>query len=624
MNDLEKYQLLFSGRTDAYAEGYPDPEKPGKYRYATVDAPLDARVLAAHLAGETLVGQYNLRPDSTVGWFAVDFDGASYEEALADARTQQARFETAGLVTYLERSRSGLGVHLWGFLKVPLDAGLVRRALKPLLVKAASLDRLYPLQAALGPKGYGNLLALPYGGLSEHMRFLGPDGAPLELGAFLAQVTRNLPGVITELATLAPVESLPVARLSAAGGTGLLQLVSSFGCQFVRHVWQNRSTVKEPLWYAAVSQATRFRYGRAFAQALSRGRASREAEVEAKFQNASQFAPVSCAYIHEHFPEYACTHCPMKAPYLLAERQLGELQSAAASLDPLGSFEADLAHARQLASGRTRYGIPWPQDTLGSVVRLRPGELTIVGAAPSRGKTWLLVDTAVRLARQGIPVVVFSAETGARGLRNRLLANAAQVDSRVLTGELRGRAEEWARLEAAARELAGLRIFVDYVTADADVMARQLEQVIFGHQQLDLDESYVVLFDYLQYGTGKPGEETRYERVSRLSSESKLLAKLLNQPVVAFSQVRRETESAEEPDLTWFKESGRIEADMDVGILLTGERLQGEWAPRQAHVVKQREGQANVRLDFRLNQSYGLWVPYHSSGAASVIGLDAA
>jgi len=73
------------------------------------------------------------------------------------------------------------------------------------------------------------------------------------------------------------------------------------------------------------------------------------------------------------------------------------------------------------------------------------------------------------------------------------------------------------------------------------------------------------------------------------------------------SQLVRSAEGDDSPDMTWFKNSGRIESDIDLGIIMTGERMTGDWATRSLHIVKQREGVANVRMDFSLQQTYGFW-----------------
>jgi len=150
---------------------------------------------------------------------------------------------------------------------------------------------------------------------------------------------------------------------------------------------------------------------------------------------------------------------------------------------------------------------------------------------------------------------------------------------------------------------------------NADDVLMQIERTLL-REQIPLDTPYVVMFDYLQFGSKMPGEDKEYDRLSRLTSEFKFMAKLLERSVIVFSQVKREHEGDAEPNLTWFKGTGRIESDMDVGIIITGERTVGDVAQRFLSVVKQREGMAGVKLQFLLQQGFGYW-DYQGSGATS-------
>jgi len=188
-----------------------------------------------------------------------------------------------------------------------------------------------------------------------------------------------------------------------------------------------------------------------------------------------------------------------------------------------------------------------------------------------------------------------------------LLARAAEVDTLAMRGERRIGPlsdEEWQRLQEGARALAELPIYTDYTSLTADAVLSQVESTILSHS-IPLDSPYVIFFDYLQFGQKQQGDQSEYERLSRLSGEFKYIAKILEHPVVVFSQLKRENEGDKEPEINWFKGTGRIESDMDVGIIITGDRTIGSEAPRSMTLVKQREGPANVRVEFLLKQAYG-------------------
>lgn len=646
---VEQFDSLFYGRRDVFAEGYPDPHKPAKFRYALVREPLTHKVIKQHFSGERCVGVYPLVEDQ-VGWFAIDFDAPKDEagnvitepdpfDVAWESAVQQANaFERAGLHVHLERSRSGKGVHVWGFIDEPVSAGVVRQALKPLLTDHeifSSRDRMFPMQPTTDnlKEGLGNLIALPfYGGVRAQGFSSFLDASTQEIIApriWLASVLRNSAAVITQLAEEAPDET-PRSRQQGNGrqsgdpatdyrpqnpSTGVFKVISPYGCAFMRHCWVDRRSLSEPEWYAAIQQATCFRHGREFAHAISRDYKTYDAgATDAKFDQALRNPPVGCAWIHDNYPDNACEGCPMNAvgvktaPYRLASRPILELVgSSEQPMEIAGSFEPDLKRVERFDRRELESGIPWGIPGLDKFHRLRPSEMTVVGAMQSIGKTHLMVDAAYRLSKVGVPVFVFSAETGRSSLRQRILGRAAEVDTRALRGERTGvplSDSEWKRLRAASDELEKLPLYLDYTSLDADSVLSQVEDTILRYG-VSLDTPYVLFFDYLQFGSKIGEDRTEYDRVTRLSTEFKFTAKVLEKPVVVFSQLIRAAEGDDEPSITWFKNTGRIESDMDAGFIITGERVEGARAPRTIHIVKQREGPANVRIEFMLEQTYG-------------------
>jgi hypothetical protein len=637
---------LFRGRQDVYARAFPKDGQPGKVGYALVREPLDELVIRDHLQGKVLVGQYQLREDSTVCWFALDFDddgdpGAVYDQAVR----QLEAFTEAGLHAYLEQSRSGTGCHVWGFFDTPIEATEVRRALKPLLVDASSFDRLYPVQTTVSDsRPYGNLIALPFFGAEAPPTWTSPLGpgvpggasvflnvdtlSPVAPEAFAPAVRFNNRYVVEELAHNAPQDKAAESSLARehepvpfgetyAGGrpdkplNGVLKLVSDYGCQFMSHAFLNRQKLPEPMWYAALQQLTCFESGRDAAHMISRDYPGYSAEeTERKYMQALRHPPVGCKYIREHFPQLACKGCSGRAPYQVGDRPLAALAKETAEPMIRSDYKVSLDRMRRRNRGEVPTGALWGTAGLDAYTRLRPKELTVVGAMPSIGKTSLLVDAAVSLAERGVPALIFSAETGQEGLEERLLARVSGVDSRAIRGERTwsGKShpltfDEEKSVESAAAKLSSLPLYTHYSASQPDLIINLIEDTIL-RERLNLGAPMVIFMDYLQFGSlDVTGGLTEYEKLSRLSMEFKYLAKVLRQPVVIFSQLRREKEGDDEPQINWFKGTGRIEADADVAMILTGERIPGPIAKRKITIVKQREGEAGVSVDLLLHQA---------------------
>ncbi len=161
------FHRLFRGRPDVFAVRWENATKSG---YRPVHAPYEPKVIGHHLTGKMVVGVYPLLKNHNTWFLAIDCDGP---RAAADARALAHQCRERELPVYLERSRSGLGFHLWFFFQQPLSAGKARAFARHLVqsaqVQLPSLDRFFPSQDChSGSKGIGNLIALP---LQREARF---------------------------------------------------------------------------------------------------------------------------------------------------------------------------------------------------------------------------------------------------------------------------------------------------------------------------------------------------------------------------------------------------------------------------------------------------------------------
>jgi replicative DNA helicase len=192
----------------------------------------------------------------------------------------------------------------------------------------------------------------------------------------------------------------------------------------------------------------------------------------------------------------------------------------------------------------------------------QPGNLIILAARPSMGKSALGLCTCANLAvRHATPVALFTLEMSKAEVTQRLMCSEAKVESqRLRTGKLA--AEDWPRLTAACDKLAKAPIFVDD-TGSLTMMeirskARRLKS---KHSDLGL-----ILIDYLQLMTSGATAENRVQEVSQISRSLKVLARDLDVPIVAMSQLSRAVEQRHDkrPILSDLRESGSIEQDADV------------------------------------------------------------
>jgi replicative DNA helicase len=207
-------------------------------------------------------------------------------------------------------------------------------------------------------------------------------------------------------------------------------------------------------------------------------------------------------------------------------------------------------------------GVPTGFHGLDSLTSgLQPSDLIIIAGRPSMGKTALALNIAQNAAvKEGTPTAIFSLEMSKEQLAIRLLCSRAKVDSfRLRTGFLNK--EDWGKLTRAAGSLAESSIYIDDAPAISALEIRAKARRLKMDKQLGL-----IIIDYLQLMKGRSSAERREIEISEISRSLKALAKELNIPVVALSQLNRKVEERQNkrPMLSDLRESGAIEQDADV------------------------------------------------------------
>ena len=228
------------------------------------------------------------------------------------------------------------------------------------------------------------------------------------------------------------------------------------------------------------------------------------------------------------------------------------------------------------------------------------GDLVIIAGRPSMGKTALALSVMRNAAIDfKVPVGMFSLEMANHQLAQRLLCAEGRVDSHLVrTGKLPK--NQWKNLSLAVGSLAEAEIYLDDTPAITVLELRAKARRLKAEKNLGL-----IIIDYLQLMQGPRNIESRQQEISNISRSLKALAKELDIPVIALSQLSRAVEqrSDHRPQLSDLRESGAIEQDADVVIFLyrswVYSREEEDKGKAQAIVAKQRNGPiGTVNLSF--------------------------
>ena len=229
---------------------------------------------------------------------------------------------------------------------------------------------------------------------------------------------------------------------------------------------------------------------------------------------------------------------------------------------------------------------------------LQAGDLIVLAARPSMGKTAFAINIAEHVAlKEGLPVAVFSMEMGAAQLAVRIVGSIGRIDQGHLrTGKLTD--EEWPRLTEAIEKLRNISLHIDETAgltaselrANARRLARQCGKL------------GLIVVDYLQLMSGSSGDnENRATELGEISRGLKMLAKELQCPVIALSQLNRsvETRPDKRPMMSDLRESGAIEQDADIIMFIYRDEYYTKDAckePGVAEIIiaKQRNGPTGV------------------------------
>lgn len=251
---------------------------------------------------------------------------------------------------------------------------------------------------------------------------------------------------------------------------------------------------------------------------------------------------------------------------------------------------------------------------------LQNGDLIIVAGRPSMGKTTFSMNLAENIALQENPVAVFSMEMPGEQLVLRMLSSVGRIDAeRIRTGKLQQ--DDWPKLNKAVSQLSQTKVFIDDTPAlrisDLRARARRIDKDIRDAQYkkavedgIENPESKVtglglIVVDYLQLMRGSMDTDNRVNEISEISRGLKAIAKELNLPMIALSQLSRNLEQRPDkrPKMADLRESGAIEQDADLIIFIYRDEVYNpdteDKGTAEIILGKHRNGSlANIRLTF--------------------------
>ncbi len=253
-------------------------------------------------------------------------------------------------------------------------------------------------------------------------------------------------------------------------------------------------------------------------------------------------------------------------------------------------------------------GVPSGFPDLDNILAgFQKSDLIILAARPSIGKTTLALDLARQIAtRQKMPVGIFSLEMSSDQLIDRMLAAQSGVDLwRLRTGRLKSGEgdDDFQRIGEAMGILSEAPIFIDDAGSANVMEMRTMSRRLQAEHNVG-----VIIIDYLQLMEGRTGSDNRVNEISEISRSLKQLARELNIPIIALSQLSRavESRSPQIPKLSDLRDSGSIEQDADIVMFLYREDREKPDTPNknivEVHMAKHRNGPVG-RISLYFNEN---------------------
>lgn len=539
---------LFRGRPDVIAvaagTGF------GPHRMG--DKPLTADVLnTRHLAGVRCLGFYLVHPGNTVWCSCVDFDNKDHapDPEWQDKATKLADWlSNVGLSPLVEVSASGNGAHVWLFFEEPTPAWVVRGFWKAAESKTGiTFKEVYPRQDSVKEDGIGNLVRFPLWGMS---RFVDHEN---------------------EWETVEPEAAMRAAKRTSAAE--LKELAYSLGCPLNEPFWAKPQDGKAPYTETGLPPRVADRLNKK--QSLLARRWNGDMSDLRDASRSALVQSIACELVRQYVPtpevEAAIRYWCVENSYEgkgnrpdWIERTVGKayefvlqrIESNSANATDLKA--ACLAFIDQLEKGTSGHigsGIVSLDQSIDGVA---PGEMCVIAARPSHGKSALAIQWIDSASKAGMKSLLISEEMSATNIGKRVLLGISSVGQ-----------DGWDKNSAPQLRLDTEKHFADrvppFIVENSSTIDR-CEDVI--EQFVGVHGVGLVAVDYLQLLGARGGK--RYEEVTEISRRLKQVAGRCGVGLLVLSQMNREVESREshKPKLSDLRESGQIEQDADLVIFV--------------------------------------------------------
>lgn len=558
----------FKGREDYVAAA----SDGSTFRPVQLQEPLsEKRLIGVHMSGRQCLGFYLMRPDSTVLASCCDIDNHDGEnpdwreqvKEVSDILTEEFALPHA-----VEISSSGEGAHIWLFFEEPVPAFVPRRFWEVVADCAkVVLSEIYPRQDILSGKGLGNLVRYPYWNKS---RFVDPRSAWQEIEwSGCGRVDGDELAILIKDHTGREPEPEPSPTSVQLSGTGELS-------DRVRRLLESPHSLLSKRW-----------------------RGDRAGLHEASRSQSALAQSIVCELVRHYVPtgeiEAALRTWCMEREYAKGERPDWIARTISKAYDLVTSKKeakavsgSTIGDAMQLYLDSLQdpgtFIIPSGLAPLDYSIRgIRPGEMCIIAARPSQGKSAFSLQWVEHAASIGFPSLIISEEMGAIEYGRRALKRITDVPE-----------DQWAGKDGALRAAAASRWEQNapvYIAEFCNTIDR-CEEVVGKYAEEHGVK--LVCVDYIQLLSVK-GKEGRYEIVTETSHRLRKLCGQYGVALIAVAQMNRSVETRENlrPKLSDLKESGGLEQDADIVLFCVWPSFFGTAGDKSAyevHCAKRRGG----------------------------------